>query len=71
LSSSGEPLDEGMTIEEFLSQPTTISTDHESVARAVRYLEWWLPVARKSIGIATEDAMKTLMEFARQRTGAQ
>jgi hypothetical protein len=57
----------GMSYEEFMALPVPIRTDHESVARAVRYLEAWLPVGRPSIGSATDDAVQTLMAFARER----
>ena len=59
--------DGGMSIEEFLAMPVPIPTDHDSVARAVRYLEWWLPVGRASLGSATEHSVQILMAFARER----
>lgn len=58
--------DEGMSIGEFMARPVPIRTDPESVARAIRYLEWWMPVGRSSLGLATEDAVNTLMQFARE-----
>ena len=58
--------DEGMSFAEFMAQPVPISTDPESVARAVRYMEQWLPVGKASIGYGTEHAVQTLMQFARE-----
>lgn len=61
--------DEGMSFEEFMARPVPIRTDPESVDRAVRYLEQWLPIGARSLGSATEDAVKTLMQFARESAG--
>jgi len=61
--------DDGMSYDEFMAQPVPTRTDAESVARAVRYLEAWLPVGRRSLGLATEDAVQTLMQFAREHQG--
>jgi hypothetical protein len=63
--------DAGMSFDEFMSRPVLISTDAESVARAVRYLEWWLPVGRAGIGSATEDSINTLMQFAREQAASE
>lgn len=38
----------------------------EDVARAVRYMDAWLPIGAGSIGLGTVDAIQTLMEHARQ-----
>jgi hypothetical protein len=56
-----------MSYEEFMTQPIPIRTDPESVARAVRYMEAWLPVGARSIGLGTEDSVHILMQFARER----
>jgi len=65
-----EPTDEGgevFDLDEFLAQPVPILTDPESVARAVRYMEAWLPIGAPSIGVATEHSVAILMQFARER----
>jgi hypothetical protein len=61
--------DGGMSYAEFMSRPVPIRSDPESAARAVRYLAWWLPVGRASIGRATEDSIHTLVQFAREQLG--
>lgn len=58
--------DEGMTYEEFLAQPIPIHADPDSVARAVRYMEAWLPIGARSIGSAAEHSVQILMQFARE-----
>jgi len=60
--------DVGMSYEEFMAQPVPIHTDPESVVRAVRYMEAWLPVGAQSIGSATEHSVQILMQFAREHT---
>lgn len=60
--------DGGMSAEEYFSRPIPVSTEPEDVARAIRYMEWWLPVGRGSIGSATVHAVKTLMQYARDNS---
>lgn len=61
--------DGGMTAEEYFSRPVPVRTEPEDVARAIRYMEWWLPVGKPSLGLATESALATLLEFARLHGG--
>lgn len=61
--SSPNPFDSGMTYEEFINQPSAYNPEY--VAPAVRYLDWWFSIPH-NIGSATEDAIKTLMQFARE-----
>ena len=58
--------DGGMSLDAFLAQPLPIVADHASVARAVRYMRWWLSI-EQPIGAATKDSIAILMRFAEDR----
>lgn len=61
---------EYQTIDEFLAQPVPIDTSPQNVARAVRFLEQWLPITQRSLGSAAHGDIRLLMEFAREHLDA-
>lgn len=66
LIASDDPDDGVMSLKEYFDRPNPTDTSAENVARCVRYLEWWFSIPQ-NIGLVTEDAIKTLMEFARSK----
>jgi 2-keto-3-deoxy-L-rhamnonate aldolase RhmA len=64
--------DEYMTYEEFAAKPVVIpaNPDPEDVARAVRYMEEWLPIGARSVGSATVHSIQILMNHARSTAEA-
>ncbi|MGH3994463.1 MAG: hypothetical protein ACRDSN_18625 [Pseudonocardiaceae bacterium] len=72
------PVDESgreyQTYDEFMrtTDPATREPDTspDNVARAVRYLDWWLPVNAANLGTVAHGDVLVLMAFARERIAA-